>query len=36
VASPDAPRVESLLATYTERFYQDFFASAPPRERPVD
>jgi biotin carboxylase len=36
VASPDAQRVEALLATYTERFYQDFFASAPPRDRPVD
>lgn len=36
VASPDAQRVESLLASYTERFYQDFFASAPPRDRPVD
>jgi hypothetical protein len=36
VASPDAARVESLIAAYTERFYQDFFASAPPRDRPVD
>jgi len=36
VASADAQRVESLIAAYTERFYQDFFASAPPRERPVD
>lgn len=36
VASPQLERVESLLATYTERFYQDFFASAPPRERPSE
>ncbi len=36
VASPELERVDALLAAYTERFYQDFFASAPPRERPVD
>lgn len=36
VASPDPQRVKALLASYSERFYQDFFASAPPRERPVD
>jgi biotin carboxylase len=36
VASPELERVDTLLASYTERFYQDFFASAPPRERPVD
>ena len=36
VASPDAQRVEWLLASYSERFYQDFFASAPPRDRPMD
>jgi hypothetical protein len=28
--------LKSLIAAYTERFYQDFFASAPPRDRPVD
>ncbi|MBM4188592.1 MAG: ATPase [Gemmatimonadetes bacterium] len=31
VRSPSLPRVETLLASYTERFYQDFFASVPPR-----
>ena len=36
VASPDEKRVDALLASYTERFYQDFFATAPPRDRPVD
>jgi hypothetical protein len=27
-------RIESLLKSYTERFYQDFFTSAPPKEKP--
>ena len=36
VHSPDPQRVESLLAGYTERFYRDFFATAPPPERPVE
>lgn len=36
VASPDQKKVDSLLASYTERFYQDFFATAPPRDRPMD
>ena len=36
VASPDARRVEELMIDYTERFYRDFFATAPPPERPVE
>src|SRR5262245_37127257 len=36
VASPDAQRVEVLMIDYTERFYRDFFATAPPPERPVE
>ncbi|OLC46309.1 MAG: ATPase [Acidobacteria bacterium 13_1_40CM_65_14] len=36
VASPDPQRVEALMADYTERFYRDFFATAPPPERPVE
>ena len=36
VASPDADRVRQLLAAYTERFYHDFHASAPPPERPTE
>jgi hypothetical protein len=28
-------KVETLLSTYTQRFYKDFFTSAPPKERPV-
>ena len=31
VASPDQARVESLLDAYSERFAQDFFATAPPK-----
>lgn len=31
VRSPNLDRVEELLESYSERFYQDFFASAPPR-----
>lgn len=31
VASPDPARVESLLEAYSERFTQDFFATAPPK-----
>ena len=26
----------SLIADYTQRFYRDFFATAPPPERPVE
>ena len=36
VRSPEPARVESLIAGYTERFYRDFFATAPPPERPVE
>ena len=36
VKSPDRARVETLIADYTQRFYQDFFATAPPPERPVE
>ena len=36
VASPDSERVVHLLRGYTERFYVDFHASAPPPERPTD
>jgi len=36
VASPDAQRVEALMTDYTERFYRDFFATAPPPDRPVE
>lgn len=35
VASPDPGRVESLLEAYTERFYADFHATAPPPEKPT-
>ncbi len=36
VASPDHARVEALLKSYTDRFYNDFFASQPAPDRPVD
>ena len=36
VRSPEPERVESLLADYTQRFYRDFFATAPAPERPVE
>jgi biotin carboxylase len=36
VRSTEPQRVETLLADYTERFYRDFFATAPPPERPVE
>jgi biotin carboxylase len=36
VASPDPQRIELLLADYTQRFYRDFFATAPPPERPLE
>jgi biotin carboxylase len=35
VASPDAARVRSLLESYTERFYRDFYASAPAPDKPT-
>lgn len=36
VTSPEYDRVTQLLNEYTERFYQDFFASAPPLIKPGD
>jgi biotin carboxylase len=33
VASKDAARVEQLLEEYSRRFYEDFFATAPPLEQ---
>jgi biotin carboxylase len=36
VASSDGDRVVELLRGYTERFYVDFHASAPPPDRPTD
>jgi biotin carboxylase len=36
VRSPEPQRVEALIADYTHRFYHDFFATAPPPERPVE
>lgn len=35
VASPDAPRVESLVSSYTTRFLREFYTSAPAPERPT-
>jgi biotin carboxylase len=35
VASPDPARVQTLLENYTERFYQDFHATAPPPDKPT-
>jgi hypothetical protein len=36
LGSPDPQRVESLIADYTERYYRDFFATAPPPDRPTE
>lgn len=36
VASPESQRVAELLDETVRRFYEDFHASAPPPERPVD
>ena len=36
VASADGNRVVELLRRYTDRFYVDFHASAPPPDRPTD
>jgi hypothetical protein len=36
VRSPAPERIESLLGDYTQRFYRDFFATAPPPERPLE
>lgn len=35
IASPDYERVGALLASYTERFYQDFFAALPAAQSPT-
>jgi hypothetical protein len=35
LSSPEPERVEHLIADYTERFYRDFYATAPPPERPL-
>jgi biotin carboxylase len=35
VRSPDAKRVEELIWNYAQRFRQDYFASAPPRDKPT-
>lgn len=35
VRSPQWERIEELLSGYTDRFYQDFFTSAPPKEKPT-
>jgi biotin carboxylase len=35
VASPSHERVQELLAAYTERFYQDFYATAPLPDKPT-
>ncbi len=35
VRSPEPGRVEQLIHEYAHRFKQDFFASAPPREKPT-
>jgi biotin carboxylase len=34
--SPDPVRIDTLIADYTPRFYRDFFATAPPPERPAE
>jgi len=36
VRAPDPARIEALIADYTPRFYRDFFATAPPPERPAE
>lgn len=36
VASPDRARVQALLDSYTQRFYDDFFAKLPPPDRPTN
>lgn len=35
VAAEDQARVDELLAAYSERFYQDFHATAPPPDKPT-
>ncbi len=34
IRSAEFSRIESLLKKYTDRFYRDFFASAPPKDSP--
>ncbi len=34
IRSTNFGRIESLLKNYTDRFYQDFFTSAPPKDKP--
>jgi len=36
VGAADPQRIEALIGDYTQRFYRDFFATAPPPERPVE
>lgn len=36
VKSPDCDRVNDLIQAYTERFYSDFFATQPLREKPSE
>jgi biotin carboxylase len=36
IASPDPARIDTLIADYTERYYRDFFATAPPPDRPTE
>jgi biotin carboxylase len=36
VSSKKRDRIEKLLDDYTERFYEDFFATAPMKEKPSD
>jgi hypothetical protein len=36
VSSKKRDRIETLLDDYTERFYEDFFATAPMKEKPSD
>lgn len=36
VASENYDRVGTLLESYTQRFYADFFASQPPCDKPID
>jgi biotin carboxylase len=36
VASADPQRIETLIEEYARRFYADFFATAPPPERPIE
>lgn len=35
VSSPQRERIQHLLTGYMERFYQDFFATLPPSEKPT-